>query len=131
MAISAQYPITELLIAWREGDAEALDRLTLLVYDDLHKLAKNAMRRERRDHTLQTTAIVNELFLQLMDRNQIDWKSRDHFFALCARLMRRILVNYARKHHAGKRGGSAVKLSLEDIDAPAEVRAAGLIALDD
>ena len=131
MSIPTQEPVTDLLRAWRNGDEEALDRLTPLIYDELHKIAEQALRRERRNHTLQTTAVLNEAFLRLFDQKRVDWQSRNHFFAVAAKLMRRILVDYARKHHAEKRGGEAVKLSLDDIDAPAVVRAAGLIALDD
>ncbi|MGE0131110.1 MAG: sigma-70 family RNA polymerase sigma factor [Blastocatellales bacterium] len=131
MSIPEPEPVTDLLRAWSAGDEEALERLTPLVYDALHKIAKNALRRERRDHTLQATTVVNEAFLRLVDQKQVDWRSRNHFFAVAAKLMRRILVDYARKHHAGKRGGQAVRLSLDDVEAPVEERAASLVALDD
>ena len=131
MSLPEQEPVTDLLRAWRNGDDQALDRLTPLIYDELHKIAEQALRRERRNHTLQTTAVMHEAFLRLIDQKRVDWQSRNHFFAVAAKIMRRILVDYARRHHAEKRGGEAVKLSLDNMDAPAVVRAAGLIALDD
>ena len=128
-----QDPITELLHAWQNGDKDALNRLTPLIYDELHKIASRALRRERGDHTLQTTAVVHEAFLRLVNQTHVKWQNRDHFFAIASEIMRRILMDYARKHHAGKRGGAVIKISLdaEDIDAPAEMRAASLVALDD
>lgn len=131
MSFITQESVTDLLRAWQEGDKEALNRLMPLIYDDLHKIAKQAMRRERPDHTLQTAALVNEVYLRLLDQKQVDWQCRKQFFAVAAIFMRRILVSYARNHHAGKRGGEDVKLSLDEIDAPAVVRSASLIALDD
>lgn len=120
-----------MLLAWRAGDREALARLMPLIYDELRRLAERALRHERRNHTLQTTALVHEAYLRLVDQPRVDWQSRAHFFAVAAELMRRILVDHARKHHAGKRGGSIIKLSIDEVETPAAVRAAGLIALDD
>lgn len=131
MSIPTQESVTDLLRAWRNGDDEALNRLMPLIHDELHKIAEHALRRERRNHTLQTTAVLNEAFLKLVEQKRVEWQDRNHFFAVAAKLMRRILMDYARKHHADKRGGPDVKLSLDDIDAPAVVRAASLIALDD
>lgn len=133
MPVPMQDPITELLHAWQNGDKDALNRLTPLIYDELHKIASRALRRERGDHTLQTTAVVHEAFLRLVNQTHVKWQNRDHFFAIASEIMRRILMDYARKHHAGKRGGAVIKISLdaEDIDAPAEMRAASLVALDD
>src|SRR5574341_456917 len=131
MAFSPQHPVTDMLLAWRAGDQEALARLMQLIYDELRRLAERALRHERRNHTLQTTALVHEAYLRLVDQPRVDWQSRAHFFAVAAELMRRILVDHARKHHAGKRGGPIIKLSLDDVEVPAAVRAAGLIALDD
>lgn len=131
MAISPQHPVTDLLLAWRAGDPEALACLTPLVYDELRHIAARALSHERRNHTLQTTAVVHEAYLRLIDQRRVDWQSRAHFFAVAAELMRRILVDHARKHHAEKRGGPVIKLSLDDVDAPAVARAAALTALDD
>jgi RNA polymerase sigma factor (TIGR02999 family) len=97
--------ITRLLKAWARGDSDALDRLTPLVYQQLHRMARAYMRRERPGHTLQATALVNEAFVRLVDSRDLDWTDRAHFFAVCARVMRRILVDAARSRAAVKRGG--------------------------
>jgi RNA polymerase sigma factor (TIGR02999 family) len=102
--------ITRLLKAWGRGDSAALDRLTPLVYERLHRMARSYMRNERVGHTLQATALVNEAFLRLVDVRDLDWKDRAHFFAVCARVMRRILVDAARSRAAIKRGGQADRL---------------------
>ena len=102
--------ITRLLKAWGCGDSAALDRLTPLVYERLHRMARSYMRNERVGHTLQATALVNEAFLRLVDARDLDWKDRVHFFAVCARVMRRILVDAARSRAAIKRGGQADRL---------------------
>jgi len=123
--------ITELLKAWGGGDEAALARLTPLVYSELHRMARRSMRREKPGNTLQTTALVNEAWLRLVDANRVGWQDRAHFFAVSAQVMRRILVDAARARQTGKRGGGAVRLDLkESIDsAPATDRE--LIALDD
>ncbi len=123
--------VTELLIEWREGDAAALDRLMPLVYAELHRLARAYLRRERADHTLDPTELVHEAYLRLVDRTHPQWRDRTHFYAVAAKLMRRILVDHARSLHAEKRGGGVVKLALEDVGEPGWQRAADLIALDD
>lgn len=123
--------ITRLLHAWRDGDREALGRLTPLVYRELHRIAEQYMRREKAGHSLQTTALVNELYLRLVDLPQVSWQDRAHFFAVSAGLMRRILVDAARAKAAGKRGGGFVAMELnESIDA-APLRPEQLIRLDD
>jgi RNA polymerase sigma factor (TIGR02999 family) len=109
--------VTRLLGAWRSGDADALERLTPLVYRELHRLARRAMRGERPDHTLQTTALVHEAFIALADA-RVDWVDRAHFYAIAARQMRRILVNHAEAHRAAKRGGGAPHV---DLDAALDV----------
>ena len=122
--------VTRLLGAWRRGEAAALDQLTPLVYHELHRLARRAMRGERPDHTLQTTALVHEAFIALADA-RVDWVDRAHFYAIAARQMRRILVNHAEAHRAAKRGGGAPHL---DLDAALEVvgaPGAGIGDLDD
>ncbi|MEM9557426.1 MAG: ECF-type sigma factor [Acidobacteriota bacterium] len=105
--------ITPLLLAWGEGDERALERLSSVVYDELRRLARGRMRRERGQHTLQTTALVHEAFLRLVDQKK-GWESRGHFFALAATMMRRVLVDYARRAQGKKRGGEAVRLALDE-----------------
>ena len=106
--------ITQLLRAWGQGDSEALQKLTPLVYRELHRLAKRCMAAERPDHTLQPTALIHEAYMRLMDSEPIAWKSRAHFFAVAARAMRQILVSYARSNQAQKRGGGAAMVELEE-----------------
>src|SRR5262245_3422532 len=106
--------ITQMLVAWSKGDEEALDKLTPLVSKELHRLAKRYMGRERAGHTLQTTALVNEAYLRLIDASQVEWQNRAHFFAISAQLMRRILVDAARRHQAVKHGGGVQQITLED-----------------
>ena len=107
------HEITELLRAWRLGDEKALDKLTPHVYRELHRAAKRCMKGERDGHTLQTTGLINELYLRLGDLQQVDWQNRAHFFALCARQMRRILTDQARARQSDKRGGGAQAISLD------------------
>jgi RNA polymerase sigma factor (TIGR02999 family) len=107
-------PVTHLLVAWGQGDQQALDQLTPLVYKELRRLAQWHMTRERPGHTLQATALVNEAYLRLVDINRIQWQDRAHFFAMAARQMRRILIDAARKHGNQKRGGDAQKVSLAE-----------------
>src|SRR5437867_3180665 len=104
--------ITELLLAWSNGDKRALDKLIPKVYAELHQLANKYLRRERSAHTLQATALVNEAYLRLVDWKNVNWQNRAHFFGVTAQLMRNILVDHARKHLAAKRGGGAYKVSL-------------------
>lgn len=106
--------VSNLLRAWREGDDSALEKLVPRVHDELHRLAHLYMRRERADHTLQTTALVNEAFIRLVDTREVDWRDRAHFFAVSSRLMRRILVDFARKRHFRKGFGNLQKASLDE-----------------
>jgi RNA polymerase sigma factor (TIGR02999 family) len=122
--------ITRLLLAWRQGDRDALDRLIPLVYAELHRMAERHLRRERPGHTLQPTAIVNELYLKLLGRQGADWQDRAHFFAVAAQSMRRILVEHARHRDAKKRGGQGTRYLLDTV-VMTEPRAVDLIALDD
>ena len=122
--------VTGLLIAWRAGDREALDRLIPLVYGELHRMAERHLRRERPGHTLQPTAIVNEVYLKLLGRRGSDWKDRAHFFAVAAQSMRRILVEHARHRNAKKRGGQGTRYLLDTV-VLTEPRAVDLMALDD
>jgi len=120
---------TDLLLSWREGKQEALDKLIPLVYEELRRLAHSYMRGERKGHTLQTTALVNEAYLRLVDCSKVNWQNRAHFLAVSAQLMRRILVDYARSWRSLKGGGAAQKISLEK--AAAAGRDLDLMELDD
>ena len=123
--------ITELLLKWRSGDASALERLIPLVYNELRRLARQCMRQERAGHTLQTTALVNEAYLRLVKSSRVDWHDRAHFFAVAAQLMRRVLVDEARKRNFQKRGGEFTRLTLSDEVLPAQQQEIDLIALDE
>jgi RNA polymerase sigma-70 factor (ECF subfamily) len=122
--------VTSLLRAWTEGDQKALDRLTPIVYNELHRLARRYMNGERGEHTLQTTALVNEAYLRLVDYNRMKWRDRAHFFAVSAQLMRRILVDCARKHN-WKRGAGVHHVPLDEAAMVDYMRSADLVALDD
>ena len=123
--------VTRLLVAWRGGDAAALDGLLPLVYAELRRVAHRYMRDERPNHPLQTTALVHEAYLRLIDVTRVDWQSRNHFFAVSAQMMRRILVEAARRRHADKRGGDASHVALDEAFVPAPERAADFLALDE
>lgn len=122
--------ITKLLKAWSSGDKSVLERLMSLVYHDLHRLAERQMAGEREDHTLQTTALVHEAFLRLVDSNQATWQDRAHFFAVCARLMRNILVDAARSRRSLKRGADFRIVELDEAIATPVKQAVDIIALD-
>lgn len=123
--------VTQLLVDYSNGKREALDVLTPLVYGELRNLAARYLRRERSDHTLQSTALVHEAYLRLIDQNQVRWQNRAHFFGVAAQMIRRILVDHARTRHAQKRGGNAQKLSLDEAIGLPEQRDLDIIALDD
>jgi RNA polymerase sigma-70 factor, ECF subfamily len=125
--------ITRLLQGWRGGDRKALDTLLPIVYKELHRLAHFQLRQERPDHTLQSCALVHEAYLRLVGLNAPQWEGRSHFFAIAAQQMRQILVDYARRHRAGKRGGGVGTLSLEDAAmlSPRKEREVDVVALDD
>lgn len=124
--------ITEILQAWNDGRREALDEIVPLVYDELRRQARRYLRRERGNHTLQTTALVNEAYLKLIDQRNVAWQNRAHFFGIAASLMRRILVDYARTKHRHKRGGAAENLPLDEaILIKAEGNDLDLLALDE
>jgi RNA polymerase sigma-70 factor (ECF subfamily) len=125
------YEVTQLLRAWSGGDRAALDQLMPLVYDELHRLAHRYLKRERAGHVLQTTALVNEAYLQLIDAKKVKWRDRAHFFAISARLMRQILVHSARSRDAQKRGGKIRQVSLDESAVFASKPDADLIELDD
>ena len=110
-----QHEITQLLAEWSDGDQSALDELYPLVYDELHRLARRYMSREKKGHTLQTTALINEAYVRLVDQKNVHWANRSHFFAISAQIMRRILIDHARRHAFAKRGGGAQHVSLEEV----------------
>src|SRR2546422_10498997 len=124
------HEVTQLLIQWSNGDKAALDKLMPLIYDELRRLARHYMSRERTGHTLQTTALVNEAYLRLINRKDVHWQNRAHFFAIAAQLMRSILVDHARSHAYAKRGGGARKIALGEAMIISQERAAEGVALD-
>jgi RNA polymerase sigma factor (TIGR02999 family) len=123
--------ITSLLRAWTHGDQEALNQLTPLVYDELHRMAKEYMRRERSGRTLQTTALVHETYLRLVDASKVKWRDRAHFFAVSAQIMRRILVDMARERGSFKRGGRAKRVDFDKVPKISRERARELVAVDE
>jgi len=129
-AMSDTHEVTLLLAKWGEGNPQALDELTPLVYKELRQLASSYLRKERQGHTLQPTALVHEAYLRLVDQSKPSWQNRSHFFGVAARLMRQILVDHARRRQAHKRAGSKVKVSLEDAVSFQHERSRGLVALD-
>ena len=131
MATLSKPNVTDLLIEWQQGDRDALDRLTPLVYDELRRIARAYMRRERQGHTLETTALVNEAYLRLIDQQKIEWQNRAHFFAVMAQVMRHILIDYARRRQYLKHGGHTRRVSLEEAAAMTDVRATELLALNE
>jgi RNA polymerase sigma factor (TIGR02999 family) len=122
--------VTQLLENWSNGDREALERLMPLVYDELHRLARGYLRRERSDHTLQSTALVHEAYLRMVDQKNVRWQNRAHFFGVAAQSIRHILVDHARSHLAAKRGAGAAKLSLDEAIGVPEKKEVDLLALD-
>jgi len=128
---AASEGITQLLINWRDGDKAALDQLMPLVYEELRRLARGFMGRERNNHTLQTSALINEAFLKLVDQDETNWQNRAHFFAVSAQIMRHILIDHARSYGYEKRGAGAQRLGLDDVKVFSEERAGELVALDE
>jgi RNA polymerase sigma factor (TIGR02999 family) len=128
---TSPHQVTQLLVAWSNGDQAARDQLMPLVYDELHRLAHKYMNRERPGHTLQTSGLVNEAYLRLVDQRDVKWQNRAHFFGIAAQMMRRILVDYARNRRYAKRGGNAHQVSLDEAMIVTEERAANVVALDD
>jgi RNA polymerase sigma factor (TIGR02999 family) len=131
MGLPSSHEVTRLLKAWNGGDEEALQKLTPLVYRQLHQIAQRYMAGERSGHTLQTSALVNEAYLRLVDCGQVNWQDRAHFFAISANLMRRILIDFARSRGYLKRGGAAPHISLEEAPALCNEPDVNLVALDD
>lgn len=126
-----QHEITELLAEWRDGNQSALDELYPLVYDELHRLARRYMSRERKGHTLQTTALIHEAYVRLVDQRNVQWANRSHFFAISAQIMRRILIDHARRHAYAKRGGGARQVSLEEAATIVPDHSEELLRLDE
>ncbi len=131
MNLQPSREVTQLLLDWCDGDRAALSQLMPLVYDELHEQAERFMRRERRDHTLQPTALVHETFLHLIDQSRIQWQNRAQFFGVAAQLMRRVVLKYARRQHADKRWGNAIRVPLNDGLASIDNSVADLFALDE
>jgi RNA polymerase sigma factor (TIGR02999 family) len=125
------HQVTKLLADWSAGDESAPEKLMPLVYDELRRLAHQYMRREKPGHTLQTSALVNEAYVRLVGQSKIRWESRAHFFGIAARLMRQILVDEARRRNFAKRGGGAIRVSLNEATAVAQEQSASVVALDD
>lgn len=123
--------VTDLLVAWGKGDENARDELIPLVYAELHRLAHYYMVRERPTHTLQTSGLVNEAFLRLVDQREVHWKNRSHFFGIAAQMMRRVLVDYARNRQYAKRGGHARQVSLDEAFIISDERSEEVVALDE
>ena len=131
MPRSTSEDITQLLLAWREGNQEALDRLMPVVYEELRRQAHRYLQHEQKGHSLQTTALINEVYLRLLDGSKVSWNNRAHFFAVTAQMMRRILVDYARSHRSRKRGGGLQRITLDQSRIPPIGHDPDLVALDD
>lgn len=131
MVVSEKSDVTQILHAWNQGDPEAAARLVPLVYEELRRRAADCLRRERKDHTLQPTALVHEAYVKLVGQDRAQWKNRAHFCSVAAQLMRRILVKYAEARKAGKRGGQMRKIYLDETQELAQERPPDLLALDD
>jgi RNA polymerase sigma factor (TIGR02999 family) len=131
MGTPSSEEVTQLLVAWSKGDQAALDQLMPLVYRELHRLARRRLGRESAGHTLQTTALVHEAYLRLVGQKEAQWQNRAHFFAIAARMMRRILVDYARGRRYAKRGGAAPKVSFDEMLPVSGGRAADVLVLDE
>jgi len=131
MSRQAPEDVTQLLLKWREGDRSALDQLLPLVYDELRRAARRCLRRERAGHTMQTTTLVHEAYLRLVDASRVPWHDRAHFFAIAAQLMRRVLIDEARKRHFQKRGGTLARIPLAESLQASPERDVELMALDE
>jgi len=129
--ILSPHEITQLLEDWSNGNQAALDKLYPLVYEELRRMARRYLRRERKDHTLQTTALINEAYLRLVDQKHVHWQNRAHFFGISAQIMRRILIDHARRYNYAKRGAGGQKISLDETAVLARNRATELLLLDE
>jgi len=131
MQVAGEHDITGLLLEWSRGNGQALDQLTPLVYTELRQLARRHLRHERPEHTIQSTALVHEAYLKLVDQKRVSWHDRDHFFAVASKLMRHVLVSYARARGAAKRGAGQTLLAFDESIAVSEWRNVDVISLDD
>jgi len=131
MGSEVRQDVTAILQEWSGGDPSASERLMPFVYDELRRLARAFLSREREGHTLQPTALVNEAYLRLVDQTRVNWQNRAHFYGIASSMMRRVLIDHARARVSGKRGGAAIHLSIDDIQISIEERAAGFVALDE
>jgi len=127
----ATHEVTKLLKAWSDGDQSALDKLMPLVYEELHRLAHQHMRREKPGHMLQTSALLNEAYVRLVDQSRVHWENRGHFFGIAARLMRQILVDEARRQSFAKRGGGMIQVPLDEATTTTQQQSVNVVALDD
>ena len=125
-----QQEITHLLLKWSNGDSSALEQLIPMVYPELRRIARRYMGREKSQHTLQTSALINEAYLRLVDQQAVEWQDRAHFFAVAAQVMRHILIDHARRYQYRKRGGGAIRVDLDDVTVTSQERAAEFLALD-
>lgn len=126
-----QHEVTAILHDWSGGDPQAPERLMPFVYDELRRLARTFLSRERDGHTLQPTALVHEAYVRLVDQTRVNWQNRAHFYGIASSMMRRVLIDHARAHATEKRGGVAVHFSIDDVQVPVEERAASFVALDE
>ena len=131
MDVSPKSDVTNLLVAWSNGDSSALDQLLPVVYQELRRLARHYMAQERAGHTLQATALVNEAYLRLVDVNRVRWQNRAHFFAVAAQMMRRVLVEFARSRSRQKRGNDPQRLALDEVPEISQEKSSDLVALDE
>lgn len=131
MGEELQHDVTQILHEWSGGDRNAPERLMPLVYDEMRRLARSFLARERGAHTFQPTALVNEAYLRLVDQTRVNWQNRAHFYGIASSMMRRVLIDHARAHATEKRGGAAIHLSIDDVQVPIEERAASFIAMDE
>ena len=131
MSHDLQHEVTGILRNWSGGDPEAPARLMPLVYDEMRRLARAFLAKERGNHTLQPTALVHEAYVRLIDQTRVNWQNRAHFYGIAASMMRRVLIDHARAHATDKRGGATIRLSIDDVQVPVEERAAALLDLDE
>jgi RNA polymerase sigma factor (TIGR02999 family) len=131
MSSDPQHEVTQILQNWSGGDSEAPARLMPFVYDEMRRLARVFLAKERGNHTLQPTALVHEAYVRLIDQTRVNWQNRAHFYGIAASMMRRVLIDHARSHATDKRGGATIRLSIDDVQVPVEERAAALLDLDE
>ncbi len=131
MSSDPQHEVTQILQNWSGGDQKAPERLMPFVYDEMRRLARVFLAKERGNHTLQPTALVHEAYVRLVDQTRVNWQNRAHFYGIAASMMRRVLIDHARAHVTDKRGGATIRLSIDDVQVPVEERAAALLDLDE